>query len=167
MITREAAARTAGRTIGAMKRSSELAVLSREHHVALELALRLQRATAAGAAELRRAALDFWRDEGQEHFRLEEEVLLPAFARHAGHMDAGIVRVLAEHADITRQIAELEAGPAPQVTALARLGASLRDHVRYEERTLFARIEGALDPDELGAVGAALTTQGSADLGAG
>jgi hypothetical protein len=73
-----------GSTIAAVQRSNELAVLSREHHVALELALSLQRATDVDAETVRQATLDFWREEGRLHFRLEEEVLLPAFARHAG-----------------------------------------------------------------------------------
>ena len=145
-----------------MKRTSELAVLSREHHVALELALRLQRATAADAAELRRATLQFWRDEGREHFRLEEELLLPAFARHAGAEDPDIVRVLVEHVNIRRRIADLEHEPVPEAAVLTTLGEALRDHVRYEERTLFGRIESALDPEQLSAVGAALQSAGSA-----
>lgn len=53
-----------------MQRSNELAVLSREHHVALELALRLQRATDVDAETVRRATLDFWHEKGRGHFRL-------------------------------------------------------------------------------------------------
>ncbi|MGZ6644412.1 MAG: hemerythrin domain-containing protein [Solirubrobacteraceae bacterium] len=143
-----------------MKRSSELAVLSREHHVALELALRLQRATGADAAAVRRAALEFWRDEGSEHFRLEEELLLPAFARHAGADDADVVRVLVEHTDIRRRIADLEDDATTDAEALNALGVLLRDHVRHEERTLFGRVEAALTAAELDAVGAALEAAG-------
>jgi hypothetical protein len=136
-------------------RSNELAVLSREHHVALELALRLQRATAADAETVRQATLDFWHEEGREHFRLEEELLLPAFARHAPADDVDVVRVLVEHVDIRRRIADLETGGHLDVAALNALGELLRDHVRHEERTLFGRIEEALDPDELAALGTA------------
>lgn len=143
-----------------MKRSSELAVLSREHHVALELALRLQRATEADAALLRVAALGFWRDEGREHFRLEEELLLPAFAAHVGEQDEDIERVLAEHADIRRRIDELERQNAPEVAALTALGEVLRDHVRHEERTVFGRVEAALDDEQLAALGTALESAG-------
>ncbi|WP_367401270.1 hemerythrin domain-containing protein [Paraconexibacter antarcticus] len=133
---------------------------SREHHVALELALRLQRATEADAAELRVGALGFWRDEGREHFRLEEELLLPAFAAHVGGQDADVDRVLAEHADIRRRIDELEPQRTPEVAALTSLGEVLRDHVRHEERTLFGRVEAALDDEQLAALGAALESAG-------
>jgi hemerythrin-like domain-containing protein len=143
-----------------VKRSNELAVLSREHHVALELGLRLQRATDADVETVTQEALQFWREEGREHFRLEEELLLPAFARHAGADDEDVVRVLVAHVDIRRRIGDLEAGPA--VEDLHVLGERLRDHVRHEERTLFARIEAALSPQELSAVGSALQLAGEA-----
>jgi len=145
-----------------VQRSNELAVLSREHHVVLELALRLQRATDVDAETLRQTMLDFWREEGRAHFRLEEELLLPAFARHGGADDAGVVRVLVEHVDIRRRIGELEPGGPIDSGALRALGERLSDHVRYEERTLFGRIEAALSPEELSAVGTALKAAGEA-----
>jgi hemerythrin-like domain-containing protein len=148
-------------TIETVQRSSELAVLSREHHVALELALRLQRATAADAETVTEATLDFWRSEGREHFRLEEELLLPAFARHAGADDADIVRVLVEHVEIRRRIADMETSGRIDVAALNALGKSLRDHVRHEERTLFGRIEQALEPEELATLGTTLHAIGA------
>jgi hypothetical protein len=144
-----------------MKRSTELAVLSREHHVALELALRLRRATAADADEVRSSTLGFWRDEGREHFRLEEELVLPAFARHAGADDTDIVRVLVEHVDIRRRIADLEREAHADRTSLNALGKLLHDHVRHEERTVFGRVEAALDAEDLRALGAALQSAGS------
>jgi hemerythrin-like domain-containing protein len=139
-----------------VKRSVELAVLSREHHVALEIALRLRRATDADAESVKAATLDFWHEEGREHFRLEEELLLPAFARHAPADDADVVRVLVEHVEIRRRIADLETGTGADGVALNALGELLNEHVRHEERTLFGRIEEALEPDELAALGAAL-----------
>jgi hemerythrin-like domain-containing protein len=144
-----------------MQRSKELAVLSREHHVALELALRLQRATDTDADTVTRATLDFWREEGREHFRLEEELLLPAFARHAGADDPDVVRVLVDHVDIRCRITDLEIGARVDVAALNALGELLQDHVRYEERTLFGRIEETLEAAELAALGSALHASGA------
>ena len=137
-----------------------MAVLSREHHVALEMALRLQRASDVDAEAVRSAALEFWHGEGREHFRLEEELLLPLFARHAGAEDADVVRVLVEHLDIRRRIADLETGAPADAAALNALGVLLRDHVRHEERTLFGRIEDALSASELAALGAGLDAAG-------
>lgn len=144
-----------------MQRSDELAPLSREHHVALEMALRLRRATAADAEPVRVAFLRFFEDEAREHFRAEEELLLPAFARHAATDDPDVVRVLVEHVEMRRCAQQLAAGTS-DVEELRVLGELLNAHVRHEERTLFPRIEAALDPDELAALGTALAAQGGA-----
>ena len=142
-----------------MQRSDELAPLSREHHVALEVALRLKRATDADAAQAQAAFLAFFEDEAREHFRAEEELLLPAFVRHAADDDPDVVRVLDEHGAIRRRAQDLaeSAGTAEELRALGEL---LTGHVRHEERTLFPRIEATLTRDELAALGAALAAAG-------
>jgi hemerythrin-like domain-containing protein len=143
-----------------VQRSDELAVLSREHHVALELALRLQRAGNSDAEVIMQATLDFWSEEGREHFHIEEEYLLPALVRRAGSDDADVVRVLGEHADIGRRVADLQAEAPVDRAALNTLGERLRDHVRYEERSLFGRIEDTLSSEELRSLGASLRAAG-------
>jgi len=144
-----------------MQRSDQLAPLSREHHVALEIALRLRRATTDDAEAVRAAFLTFFEDEAREHFRAEEELLLPAFARRAPADDPDVVRVLVEHLDIRRRAADLEAGPGT-VEALHELGELLCGLVRLEERTLFPRVEAALSDGELTALGAVLSAEGGA-----
>ena len=79
-----------------MKRAEALTPLSRDHHQGLFVALRLKRADSASATEARDTFVDFWNREGRAHFRAEEEVLLPAFARHAEHDHSAVVRVLVE-----------------------------------------------------------------------
>lgn len=135
-----------------MKRSAELAPLSREHHLALEVALRLRKATDADAADVRERFLRFYEEEAREHFRDEEEVLLPAFARHVPPDDPDIVRVLVEHVELRRRAEDVARGGAG-ADELRVLGGLLHDHVRHEERTLFPRIEAALDAEELTALG--------------
>jgi iron-sulfur cluster repair protein YtfE (RIC family) len=135
-----------------MKRSTELAVLSREHHIALELALRLRRATTDQAHRLAADAIAFWHRESVEHFRLEEEVLLPSLACHAGNDDPDIERTLSDHAQLRVRFGRLEGG-AVDTDALQALGEALADHVRFEERVLFPRVEAMLGPDELARVG--------------
>lgn len=138
-----------------MQRSDELAPLSREHHVALAMALRLRRATDADAAAVREAFLEFFEAESRAHFRAEEELLLPAFARHAPADDPDVVRVLVEHVEIRRRAADAAAGER-SAAELHALGELLHDHVRHEERALFPRVEAALSTDELTALAAAL-----------
>lgn len=136
-----------------MKRCPELVLLSREHHVALELALRLQRATQADAEAVRRAAVEFWDRDGQQHFRQEEELLLPALAARTSTADPDIERVRIDHADLRGRFSNLSAGPGVGPEALRQLGRRLRDHVRFEERTLFERAQAELDPQQLAAIG--------------
>lgn len=144
----------------AVKRSDALAPLSREHHVALEVALRLRRATDADAADAQGAFLRFYEDEARKHFRAEEELLLPAFAAHAGPEDPDATRVVREHQEIDRRAREL-AGARGSLANLHALGELLSGHVRHEERTLFPRVEAALTSAELDALGAALAAQGA------
>ncbi len=132
-----------------MKRSPALANLSRDHHHTLVVAARLRRATRDTAAEARALLLDHWNRECREHFRQEEELLLPAYAAHADPHHPLIGRVLCEHAAIRALVFELEREEAPAVGILHAAGDALTDHVRLEERQLFPLIEAALPDAEL------------------
>jgi hemerythrin-like domain-containing protein len=132
-----------------MKRSDALAPLSRQHHQGLFAALKLKRADAAGAAEARATFVEFWEREGRDHFRLEEELLLPAYARHGRHDHPAVVQVLVEHVDLRRRGEDVAASADPDPDELHELGERLERHVRHEERVLFPLIEAALPADEL------------------
>ena len=125
-----------------MKRHPALQPLSRDHHVALVVAQKLRRADAGDAGSAREAFLAFWREHGAHHFRVEEDVLLPAFAAHADPDVPCVVRMLLDHARIRAQAARL--GPDAPVEALRALGTALEQHVRLEEREVFPLIEEAL-----------------------
>jgi iron-sulfur cluster repair protein YtfE (RIC family) len=131
-----------------MKRDPALSELSRDHHQALFVAMKLKRADDDDAAEVREQALEYWRAHGAAHFRIEEDILLPAFASRADPDQEAVVRVLVDHVWIRERMERLEAGELglPQ---LQELGARLDDHVRHEERVLFPLIEEALAGDAL------------------
>jgi iron-sulfur cluster repair protein YtfE (RIC family) len=139
-----------------LKRSEFLQNLSREHHQGLSVALQLRRATRASLADARGAFLQFWHSEGEQHFRVEEEVLLPAYARHRPRDEAAVVQVLTEHVDLRRRAAELEASESPSLTDAHELGGRLAQHIRHEERILFPAIEAALPDAELSELARAL-----------
>ena len=139
-----------------MKRSEALRALSHQHHQGLFAALQLKRARRDTAAEARKVFLDFFEREGARHFRAEEELLLPAFARHTDVDDVAIVRVLTEHVDLRGRTQDLERSTDPDRAALRELGERLESHIRFEERVLFPMIEEALPVDELERLGAAL-----------
>ena len=139
-----------------MKRSEALQPLSHQHHQGLFAALQLKRSSPETAADALSAFLDFYRREGARHFSAEEELLLPAYARHTEFDRPEIVRVLTEHVDLRRRGQDLEASADPDPSALRELGERLERHIRFEERELFPMIEAALPDEELRQLGAAL-----------
>jgi hemerythrin-like domain-containing protein len=139
-----------------LKRSEFLQNLSREHHRGLFVALQLRRATRASMTDARGAFLQFWHSEGGQHFRVEEKVLLPAYARHRPPDEPAVVRVLTDHVDLRRRAAEMEASRAPSLTDVHELGERLAQHIRHEERVLFPAIEAALSDAELSELARAL-----------
>ena len=158
-----------------MKRHPSLHPLSQHHHFALIQALGMRRAAEA-PAEKRAAAVArsaekfvrFWHKSGHVHFREEEEVLLPAYARHTRlDRDPEVMRILADHAEIRAAVGEFEqrlAAKTPiETEELARLGKLLYDHVRLEENQVFPRIEKALGEFRLNAMGRGLTRLHSKD----
>jgi hypothetical protein len=145
---------------GVMKRAEALQPLSRDHLKALLAAKRVvdaDSAVAAGAAFSR-----FWELE-RDHFRLEEEILLPHWAAHAQVDVAGVQRMLGDHLAIRAGALRL-AREALSLDELHALGRRLHDHVRFEERRLFPMIESALDADALAQLGVALAAADAASF---
>ena len=130
-----------------MKRSNALTPLSRDHHTALGMALRLRRAESPAADRL--AFLDFFESDGRVHFAIEEDVLLPSVSDVLPATDPDVRRMLREHEQIRDHAQSLADEPAPSATSLEELGALLAGHVRHEERTVFPRIESLLGEDRL------------------
>jgi hemerythrin-like domain-containing protein len=134
-----------------MKRHPALAPLSRDHHHALVIAQRLRRATTQTAPDIAGAFLAHWNAEQKLHFRLEEQLLLPAYAAYGQPDHPAIIRMLLDHMLIRRDAAALTA--APPLELLHELGARLADHVRLEEQELFPLIEQAIPEHELEKLG--------------
>jgi hypothetical protein len=139
-----------------MKRDPALTSLSRDHHQALRVAQQLRRADAQTADDARVSFLAYWREHGEAHFRVEEEVLLPAFAAHGDPHHPLVARALCDHVAIRQRADELTGGSGAGPARLQELGQMLADHVRLEERQLFVLIEQTMPPEPLAAVAAAL-----------
>jgi len=151
-----------------MKRHHGLHALSPHHHFALIQSLFIRRArqqpAARRATAVQRVAekfLRFWIQNRRQHFREEEEILLPAYARHVPiETDADVMRMLAEHAAIRSRIEHLQElleAKEPVEAALVELGRILTDHVRLEENRIFPKMEKTLSAAELEALGKRLT----------
>ena len=135
-----------------MKRSPELAALSRDHHVALEAALFLRRADEDTLPAAVARFAEFWGQRGRRHFEIEEELLLPAISRDDDEWAAAAERIEREHAQIRAAADDL----GPDLERARALGELLNDHVRFEERQLFPMLEERLAAPELRDLGAAI-----------
>jgi hemerythrin-like domain-containing protein len=139
-----------------MKRSPELRDLSVDHHHGL-VAARELRWAAEGKVPLPAALAGFlraWQQTIAAHFRREEEVLLPGFARAVAADDPLIVRTLVEHVALRRTVRDLAESVGERRRVLAgEIGRALDDHIRFEERVLFPAIEQALGAAELARLG--------------
>ena len=119
-----------------MRRHQQLQDLSREHHGALQLALRARRAAQSGdAAQIAASAaacIEAFAVELDPHFVIEENELLPALAQQGEH-DL-VQRTLAEHEQLRALVVHLAQPDATRLRSFAEL---LHAHVRFEERELF------------------------------
>jgi hypothetical protein len=124
-----------------MKRDPRLRGLSSQHHDALVLSRRL--AEFAGSVswsskDATRLGDEFDR-EIDPHFRVEEELLLPAL-RQVDQMPL-VVRTEVDHAFLRNAVAAARTGNAAAALAF---GERLRAHVRFEEGELFPVCEATL-----------------------
>lgn len=122
------------------------------------IARRLRQTDEAGANDAARAFLDHWEQEERLHFRLEEEVLLPAYAVHGDPEHPAVVRTLLDHMLIRRDAERLSDQPHPAL--LHELGARLADHVKLEEQELFPLVERTLPEPALAQLGERLNVHG-------
>lgn len=157
------------------RRHESLVPLSRDHRDALALAFRLHHPSPPGpatavtppstAASRAAEALDFFRAHLAGHFAAEEEVLFPAIAARLA-ADAPerflLDALIADHRRMDELRDEIAAALAAGArsgdddrlaTPLRALADTLEQHVRREERELFARFEELVRPADARAVG--------------
>ena len=109
---------------------------------------------ASEPVKVARSFLAFWADHTIRHFREEEEVLLPAFARYGDPWEPPVVRMLVEHVQIRRLVSDMAHQLAtglgtPSPGTMHALGSLLHSHIRHEEDVLFPLIESIVPPDAL------------------
>lgn len=141
-----------------LSRDPALVPLSQDHHHALVQSLRLREAAVAPhpPQAVAHAFLEHWRTSMVGHFADEEEALFP----HAGGaFPDGEARLRAEHDELRSLVARLEQGLAsghdPR-ELMEEIGWLVHDHVRFEERAYFERVQRELPPPALAAAGRAI-----------
>ncbi|RYZ21173.1 MAG: hemerythrin domain-containing protein [Chitinophagaceae bacterium] len=130
-----------------IKRSEQLAPLSREHHEGLLLAWKLRQGLSRGVDARRLSAYLqwFWEGELADHFRREEAAFHPALPGAPL-----LARMQEEHEEIEGLI-HVDA-QIPDADLLEEIAQKINDHIRFEERELFPWIEGELGPERLNAL---------------
>jgi hemerythrin-like domain-containing protein len=128
-----------------IKRSKELAPLSREHHDGLLFAWKIKQGLANGTSleTLINYTRWFWSNHIKPHFNDEEKVLvkfLPADNRFVRQM-------FEEHAQIRDLVLSLD--KVPNENSLQLLAEFINNHIRFEERKLFGYAEETLTPEQL------------------
>lgn len=141
-----------------MLRHPVLHKLTADHHHGLVQARHLKEVDIARVKGRVRAFLAAWRDEIAGHFVEEEGALLPAVCPPLAPDDPVIATMLAQHIVLRRLAGDLaEALAADDAEACVRLarevGQRLEEHIRLEEHELFERIQEALSPAALQALG--------------
>ena len=135
-----------------LKRHEALQPLSRHHMIGLHVGLKLSRTgtdkSKNSLEEIIEDTREFWFLGGQEHFREEEEILLPAYAIHEDINQPEVIEALLEHVTIRSGMKRLFDGEL-QEEEMRELGTLLHNHIRKEERTLFPMIETALPEEKL------------------
>jgi hemerythrin-like domain-containing protein len=128
-----------------IKRSTQLAPLSREHHDALLFAWKIKQGLANGTTTglIREYVQWYWEKFLDQHFREEEDILLP----YLPPGDLLSKQLLSEHQRIRHSVQQ----PA-DAAALAALAESLNNHIRFEERQFFPHLEERLSPDQLDSI---------------
>ena len=132
-----------------MKRHEGLFPLSHHHHHALVISKDLKDiGTSKGEKTYKivlRELVEFWEKDGNEHFRDEEEVLIPLYLRFESEPYVDLVKkVLYQHAEIRGLITAIRNNQQADHEQLNLLGHLLDEHIRLEERELFPVIEEAV-----------------------
>lgn len=128
-----------------IRRSKELAPLSREHHDGLLFVWKIKQGLSNGTslATLRDYARWFWSNHMKPHFKDEEQVLV----KYLPGDNPLVTQMFNEHAHIRDLIISLDKDPDPD--SLQLLADYINKHIRFEERELFAYAEQALTPQQL------------------
>lgn len=140
-----------------MLRNKNLVALSRQHHHALALCVRLDRALEAGPVDAeawQSEIVQHFEKEVSVHFAAEESEVFPVAAEFA-ELRPVVDELLAEHV-ILRALFARAAARTLDPSALVEFVEKLAQHIRKEERQLFEGMQRELEEDQFDAVGAGL-----------
>ena len=128
-----------------IKRSKELAPLSREHHDELLFAWKIKQGLANGTPVETLCSYTrwFWSNHIKPHFKDEEKVLVKFLPED----NPLVQQMFKEHAQIRDLIISLDR--EPEANSLQLLAEFINNHIRFEERKLFVYAEEVLTTEQL------------------
>lgn len=131
-----------------IRRSRQLAPLSREHHEGLLCSWKIKQGLRNGTDTkiIARFVQWFWRTHLQNHFKQEEQLLLSCLPDG----DKLGLQMLQEHQNIEALVLINE--NIPDAAMLLQLAAILDAHIRFEERELFGYIEKKISKNALNSI---------------
>ncbi|TAL44428.1 MAG: hemerythrin domain-containing protein [Chitinophagaceae bacterium] len=143
-----------------IKRSKELAPLSREHHDGLLFAWKIKQGLENDAAveTMCNYARWYWSNHIKPHFKNEEKVLV----NHLPADNPLVQQMIKEHAQIRNLIISLD--KHPDKGTLHLLAEFVNNHIRFEERELFAYAEETLTAEQLNSIYQQLANEPYCDI---
>ena len=128
-----------------IKRSAELAPLSRDHHEGLLLGWKLRQGMKKGVDAARMATFVkwFWQVHLVPHFSKEETFLPPVLPNSHQLMQ----QMLEEHVNIKAKVDRIS--DSSTYDDLEALAETVNQHIRFEERVLFNEVEKRATAEQL------------------
>lgn len=135
-----------------IKRSKELAPLSREHHEGLLFRWKIKQGLKNGTSHKTIAQYIswFWEAELSKHFKKEENLLAPLLPKE----NPLVIKMFNDHEEIEALIHVIAMIPDEDI--FIQLADIIHDHIRFEERELFSFAEQQILKERLEAIQGAL-----------
>ena len=138
-----------------IKRSAQLAPLSREHHDGLLFAWKLRQGLgkATPVQTLRNYCVWYWKHHIKQHIQQEEDVLL----KYITPANSMAIQLKEEHDNIRELIISIS--HKPDTITIGMLADFISRHIRFEERALFNYLEQNLSVEQLDEIRSQLQTE--------
>src|SRR5699024_1742575 len=98
--------------------------------------------------EIKKDAKECWDPGGNDHFREEEEIVLPVYAKYSDINKPEIIEMLLEHVQIRKEMKQLLANELT-IEEVRAIDVMQQGHISKEEQVIFTMIEAALPEEEL------------------
>ena len=131
--------------INPIKRSHQLAPLSKEHHDGLLFVWKIRQGIKNDTSiqKLRNYVVWYWKQHTKPHFYQEEKILLPYMP--ADH--PWVAQMINEHAQIRELVLSID--KEADLELMKSLTDLAERHIRWEERQLFGYLEKNLTTEQL------------------